>query len=697
MAGLQSVGGIPAHTTKCGSTLKPSGGDDTAAINWAIAACSVRRCPSGKYIELGAGRFLIDAVGTPVELNKCITLVGQGPGTTILHSGNGAVLNIPRPGTHIAPIIRAGGSATIGRSTNLSADGAQGAYSVTVASAAGFSVGDMVLIDELGNGQPMPDPAFNGALVAPQATATCSSSGTTLTCTGMTGTIRKWLIPTCSGCAYDVWITGGSGDTWTTSTALGASSATVRFIGSVWAESDYRVVWNQRVPAVRYFDSACVGYANNNDWAASCATNGDECAYSIRCGGVTEELKLIARISGHVITFDSPLTISYRTARTAQLHDYPSSSFVTYAGVENMSLSNGDEGNLVFEGCVYCWAHEVESSQWLNAGGFAFYQGALRDQVDFSWVHDAAWPIYGGAGYAINETYGASENYIFNNIDMLANKVDVVRASGAGTVFAYNYMDDGYINGQDSWVETGMNCSHLAGSHHVLFEGNQSWNSDDDSTHGSTGHCTWFRNWMTGFRAPFTALDGRSVNDTANIPPGVGPLRAIGDNPYSYWNSFVGNVTGTNGAVGSWTLKCARGNANFGCGPVIYTLGWNSSSVSGSEADLVQGIDYPGTITGTITGPGCLASGESCSPIRDGNYDYKSNSIQWASNDTTHVLPNSFYLTAAPAFFSSGSGYPWPWVVPESPTTQLPKGCSGSCAGLPAKARWDAGTPFVQP
>ena len=320
--------------------------------------------------------------------------------------------------------------------------------------------------------------------------------------------------------------------------------------GTVWAESDYRVMWNQHNPAVAFYDSACNGYANNNNF--SCGTNGDECAYSIRCGGVTEELHLITAVnsSTNTITFDSPLTISYRVANSAQARSYPPSSLATYAGVENMTLSNGDNGNLIFQGCLYCWAHEVESTRWLNAGGFAFYSAAFRDQVDFSWVHNAAWPVYGGGGYAINLTFGASEEYIFNNIDMLANKVVVVRASGAGTVFAYNYMDDGYINGEDAWVETGMNCSHLAGSHGCLFEGNWGFNSDNDVTHGSANRSTWFRNYMPGFRRAFTALDGTTVDDANNLPSGVGPLRAIGDHFNSYWDSFIGNVAGVSGRVG---------------------------------------------------------------------------------------------------------------------------------------------------
>jgi hypothetical protein len=82
--------------------------------------------------------------------------------------------------------------------------------------------------------------------------------------------------------------------------------------------------------------------------------------------------------------------------------------------------------------------------------------------------------------------------------------------------------------------------------------------------------------------------------------------------------------------------------------------------------------------------------------IRDGNYDYTTNKVAWAATDAAHTLPNSLYLTQPPAFFSAGSKYTWPWVVPTG-SAQVLKGCGGKCSGLPAKSRYDAGTPFIQP
>ena len=68
----------------------------------------------------------------------------------------------------------------------------------------------------------------------------------------------------------------------------------------------------------------------------------------------------------------------------------------------------------------------------------------------------------------------------------------------------------------------------------------------------------------------------------------------------------------------------------------------------------------------------------------DGNYDYKTRSVIWDAGDTKHKLPKSLFLTKAPSFFT---GYAWPWVDPTSKT---------KLSTLPAKARYDADTPFAR-
>lgn len=130
--GVTHNGGIPNRSTVY-TTLTPSGSNDRTAIQNAINAC-----PSGQVVQLGEGEFNIS--GSPIMMTKNgITLRGAGPDKTIIRG----------PGNFDQSII------VIGRrwinteaSTDLTTDATKGSYSVTVSSTSGFSVGQLVLIDQ---------------------------------------------------------------------------------------------------------------------------------------------------------------------------------------------------------------------------------------------------------------------------------------------------------------------------------------------------------------------------------------------------------------------------------------------------------------------------------------------------------------------------------------------------------------------
>ena len=92
--------------------------------------------------------------------------------------------------------------------------------------------------------------------------------------------------------------------------------------------------------------------------------------------------------------------------------------------------------------------------------------------------------------------------------------------------------------------------------------------------------------------------------------------------------------------------------------------GWNGIFEMGTEMVAPYGYD-PGT------GP---------TTIINGYYDYVQNRQTWDSNGP-QTLPNSFFLTQAPAYFR---GRTWPWVDPSTGTTYT----------LRAKARYDSGRPI---
>jgi hypothetical protein len=313
-----------------------------------------------------------------------------------------------------------------------------------------------------------------------------------------------------------------------------------------------------------------------------------------------------------------------------------------------LKLIGGDNGQLRFQWCSQCWAKSVDNTVWHDEG-FAV-ESSFRVEIRDSYVHDAAWAQPGGAGYAISLSTASSEVLIENNISFKANKVMVARSAGAGSVFGYNYVDDGYINTNTSWIEIGLNASHMVGPHHVLFEGNYGFNWDSDKTHGSAIYHTIFRNHLRGVRRDF----GDTAAGTTN-----GPRRCGGAAFYSYWHSFVGNVLGAPGQMAGWVYQ--SGNMDT---PAIWLLGWDDWSPNPTDPQV------PATT------------------LRHGNYDYVTNSVVWDPSISNHTLPPSLYLSQKPAFFNAGSGYAWPWVNPTA-TPQLQT--------LPAKARFDAGTPFVQP
>jgi hypothetical protein len=418
--------------------------------------------------------------------------------------------------------------------------------------------------------------------------------------------------------------------------------------GQVWAASDFRVIWQKHNPAQPTDDPLKVP-AN--------PANQDAFQWFSRLDRPTAEIKQVASVAGSVITFSTPIHISYRLSHTAQLTAY--AMRVANAGIENLAVIGGDNGNVRFQWCDACWAKSIDNTVWHDEA-FAV-DSSFRVEIRDSYVHDGAWAQPGGGGYAISLSGGSSEALIENSIITRANKVMVARSSGAGSVFGYNYVDDGYINTNGHWIEIGLNASHMVGSHHVLFEGNYAFNFDSDKTHGNAIYHTIFRNYLVGRRAPFkNQLGQHELIDDTNA--GNGPIRAAGAAAYSYWHTFVGNVLGVPGKTNGWEYQVSSGVLMSH--PTIWLLGWDDWS------------PYP------------IDPNVAATTLRHGNYDYVTNSVKWDPNISDHTLPQSLYLTQKPAFFDAGRGYTWPWVDPVGATKVYE---------LPAKVRYDAGTPFVQP
>jgi hypothetical protein len=601
--GLMSKGGVPNRTTVC-ATVSPGNGtaDDSARIQAALDSCA-----AGQVVQLNAGTFVVNNL---LLVHSSITLRGAGAGSTFLKKTNGArgrtatvvsgttgILTPVDPSTYTydtQPVVIVGPCRWPGpdntTSQNLTVDGAQAASSVTIANASGFAAGQFVLLDEKSGASWRPTP------------------------TGFPGGSQVW-----------------AGD---------------------------HVAWNMHFPVSPGDDN---GNSNaSGPYDSTAGTPPAAMSWFSRTDRPTTEIKEIASVSGNTVTFTSPLTIGYRVSHTAQLTRYTptgsaskcNSVHVTNAGVESLTISGGADGALRFEAAAYSWAKNVEVTQWIGEG--VAINNSFRIEVRDSYIHTGSWPEPGGAGYIISFAAGSSEALIENNILIDACKEMVFRSSGAGSVVAYNYADNSWDFDTPTWVEVGLNASHMAGPHHVLFEGNYSQNFDSDYTHGNAIYLTVFRNWLSGQRRSFT--------DQGNI-------RTVGLAYGSWWDTFIGNVLGRPGQMSGWhytdpAMSCdANGNNCTG-----NNAGWKDPDV--------WKLGYDPERWGMNPDPQTLST-----VVRDGNYDYLTNSQRWHTTPSGFAIPNSLYLKSKPAFFGSN---PWPWV---DPTT-------GATYTLPAKARYEAGTPL---
>src|SRR6516225_5566549 len=117
---------------------------------------------------------------------------------------------------------------------------------------------------------------------------------------------------------------------------------------------------------------------------------------------------------------------------------------------------------------------------------------------------------------------------------------------------------------------------------------------------------TYFRNYLPGIRSPFVnPLDGVTVDDSQG---NSGPLRTAGNQAYSYWFSFIGNVLGASGKMSGWTYEGDLTN-----GADIWAPGWGDTNA--------QGVWLHDKQMTNSTFPGHM--------VRDGNFDWLTASQIW--------------------------------------------------------------------
>ena len=550
-AGMSKVGGIPVRNTTC-ATLSPRGGvlDDTAQIQAAINSC-----PNNEVVQLNAGTFRVAPSGSgsifitnPITVRGSTCTNGSSPycSTVINVTPSGATLGSSSNGTSPYGDVFVVGAdnghpfyspvdyGNWNTPTTLTADAAQGATSVAVASTSGFSVGQWVLIDEASGAGYVADPMIANGGSYP------------------TGG-QVWAAPD--------WLNSSGGPAATGKVAYLKHNPTISSIDEYGA-TDY--------PYQHVGNSGC--------WFSMCDRE-------------TSEMHLITNITGNVITFDDPLTVSYRmsggtsftgsisgttlttsagtpvigqeieddaTGHAVALGTYvvsgsgttwtvlddaagsqtvtsramhsgvhaarlysPASTIVTGVGIENMTIEHSTGGAVMFNMAAYCWTKNLEVSTWLYGGVNMVY--AARVEVNENYIHTAASPATNGTEYPTDEQFGSTEDLVVNSVLLYGGKIGTTRAAGAGSVFAYNYGDDPLIQSTHTWIEDAGAVGHNGGSHQSLMEGNWYTNGRADNTHGNIVYMSEFRNYLPGYRQTFVdAISSSTINDQTT--PGNGPL-----------------------------------------------------------------------------------------------------------------------------------------------------------------------------
>ena len=571
-------GGVPTRNTVCVTLNASTYGNGAQDASGAIQS-ALNSCPAGQVVQLSAGNFTVNNL---VLIHTGITLRGAGPGVTFLLKANGA---------------HARSSQVVSGTTSVRQPVDPSTYSYDT--------------------QPV-------IVIGPSRWPKTDTTSQNLTADGAKG-VTSVTVSSTAGLSVGgfVLLDELSGATW--------QATPTGFPGNAQVWKGDRVAWNMHLPEQQFADDNGLSNASG-PYDTTPGVPPDAMSWFSRTDRPTNEIKQIASISGTTITFTTPLHISYRTSHAAQLTGYTGANAqVQNAGVENFTVSGGADGQIRFENAAYSWAKNIENTQWIGEG-FAV-NGSFRIEIRDSYIHTGSWPQPGGAGYAVSFASGASEVLVENNIIVDTCKIMVVRSSGAGSVFGYNYSDDSWDFTSSVWQEVGLNASHMAGPHHVLFEGNYSPNLDSDFTHGNAIDLTFFRNWLSGIRGSFPTDTGTNGQN----------IRAVGLAYGSWWDSVIGNVLGRTGQMSGWVYDdpSMAGNSASWRDHVLWKLGYDPER------------------WGMVPDPQVLST-----ILRGGNFDYLTNIVHW-ENLAQQTLPNSLYLSAKPAFFGTNV---WPWVDPAGST-----------------------------
>lgn len=578
-------GGLPDGSwTQCGSTITPTGGDDTTNIQNAVNACTVNH-----FVNVSAGTFHSTGTQFPKNTTGHIVLRGQGANSTFINYTAGINCN----GASAAICISSsdgtfpGGSTT---TTTWTAGFSKGATQITLGSVAGIVVNQTILV-------------LNQ----------CDTGYSTPSCTGAATDNNGYFV--CS-------------TPWT-SPGVGCNVPGFSPDGNTWRPNAWQM------------ETVMVTAINPGGCGATCVNISQPLVHPNWSSGQSPQAVLIQPV---------PLD-----------------------GVENLALDGSGAGTT--DACINgqnTWMAFISGVKCSNAYSRGFYfLDSFHMLIQNNYVTHAG--TYGD-GMGIRISWGG-DDLIQNNICQQWKVCFVNDGPSPGDVIAYNYFIDQFAqsnpgNGDFMWSGDFI---HSTGDDFQLFEGNEYNGSQDDNVHGGHLNQTRFRNFYWGWES---CANGQCDAFTAKTTSTTGIISSFA----SRYGANVGNVLGTPGYSGIYLNSTPFGSTQ------IYQLGGGNNGTMPPEPPdplvISTGMRWAtyDSVTGAIrfcgnsgdTGWSMNCAGTSEIPTAAPTYPNPIPSV----GDTgigQPPLPNSFYLSAKPAWFGSKT---WPPIGPDRTGGNV-----GQCSG----------------
>lgn len=320
----------------------------------------------------------------------------------------------------------------------------------------------------------------------------------------------------------------------------------------------------------------------------------------------------ISKIKGNEISFSNSLHLDFPASNNPVIQKI---NPVQQVGIESLKIkrndaSSGQTSNIFFNYAVNCWVKGVELENCNYA--HITLQSSANTTISGNYLHDAFEYGSGGKGYGVVLQFGASDNFIFDNIAKHLRHSFLLQAAANGNVIAYNYSYDPYWT--EGWfpaASAGDVVLHGNYPYANLFEGNIIQNLVIDNSHGINGpDNTFFRNRIESYGIVMNGNSGDNMHFIANEITGSGLLKGLynieGGNHSEIANNIKGslqsgNITesslinknytskiGSPNAVGAWKNEACIRN-----GKTVKTIASNttksvSETVSTTETTPVK-------------------------------------------------------------------------------------------------------------